>query len=384
LNAIADYLNAMKILMVIDSLDKGGKERRMLELIKGLLRRPEGFNIYLVSLTETVEYNYVYNLPIKFEILSRKYRKDPTIVLKLKKIIKTFKPDIIHSWSTMASIYLSLSNLWGRKPLINAVLADAQEGLNTLDKHYLRVKLTSPFSSVFVANSKAGIKSYRTPLHKSICIYNGIDFNRFQNLRPKTEVETDILGKRKDKQFVVAMVASFDERKDFATLLKAASRMCKKNKSLIFLLIGAGPTWETLRNSVPSDLLDNQIILTGKRDDVESVLQIVDVGVLITNASNHGEGISNAIIECMALGKPVIASRGGGTGEVVLDDFNGFLVDPKNEDQIIKYIELLYNDRQLLSQLGENAFKWVRENFDLEKKTDEYVDLYQKLKPANK
>jgi glycosyltransferase involved in cell wall biosynthesis len=374
----------MKILMVIDSLDKGGKERRMLELIKGLLRRPEKFNIYLVSLTDKIEYKYVYDLPIKFEVLKRKYKKDPALVLRLKKIINEYHPDIIHSWSTMASVYLSFSNPFGKIPLVNAVLADAHNNLNLSDKHYFRVKLTTPFSTVFVANSKAGINSYKTPPERSVCIYNGIDFDRFQNLRPVSEVEVEILGKNKGSHFIIAMIASFDERKDFQTVIRAAIRICKQNSKLVFVLIGHGPEWEASRSAVPPDLLNTQIIFTGRRDDVESILQIVDVGLLMTNSENHAEGISNAIIECMALGKPVIASRGGGTDEVVLDNFNGFIIEPHSDGQLAERIEAVYKDRDLLARLGKNAYQWVREQFDMDKKTGEYVALYDRLRVSKR
>jgi glycosyltransferase involved in cell wall biosynthesis len=374
----------MKILMVIDSLDKGGKERRMLELIKGLLRRPEEFNIYLVSLTDKIEYKYVYDLPIKFEVLKRKYKKDPALVLRLKKIINEYHPDIIHSWSTMASVYLSFSNPFGKIPLVNAVIADAHNNLNLSDKHYFRVKLTTPFSNVFVANSKAGISSYKTPPERSVCIYNGIDFDRFQNLRPVSEVEVEILGRNKGSHFVMAMVASFDERKDFQTVIKAAIKICQQNSKLIFVLVGHGPAWEACMSVVPPELLNSKIIFTGRRDDIESILQIVDVGLLMTNSENHAEGISNAIIEFMAMGKPVIASRGGGTDEVVLENFNGFIVDPHSEKQLIEKIEVLYEDRNLLARLGDNAFRWVREQFDMDKKTSEYVALYDRLRESKR
>ncbi len=370
----------MKILMVIDSLDKGGKERRMLELIKGLIKSSDSFEIYLVSLTDKVEYKYVYQLPIRFEILKRKIKKDITIPLKLNKIISEFHPDIIHSWSTMSSIYLSFSNLFRRIPMINAVLADAPAHLNIFDKHYFRVKLTTPFSNLFISNSKAGIDSYKTPKHKSICIYNGIEFARFENLRKESEVRIDILGGTKKEAFVIAMVASFDERKDFETLINAAVKMCSVNPSLVFLLIGDGPFLEGLRKMTPENLVaKKQIIFTGKRDDVESLLQIIDIGVLMTNPENHGEGISNAIIEYMAMGKPVLASQGGGTDEVVKDNFNGFLIIPRSETELTKKIEILFNDRKLLQALGSNAKKFVHDNFDIEEKTVEYIEVYRKL-----
>ena len=273
----------------------------MLELIKGLKNHQDGFDIYLVSLTDVVEYKYVYDLPIKFEIIKRRYKKDFTVVFKLKKIISSFKPDIIHSWSTMASIYLSIANLFGKTPVVSGVLADAFANLNFSDKHYLRVKLTTPFSDMFVSNSEAGIRAYKTPLHKSICIYNGIDFNRFENLRPVSEIENEILGSPKKDRVILCMVAGFNERKDYDTLINAAVKICQTRKELVFLLIGDGPLLKTLRAKVPEPLLNKQIIFTGNRSDIESVLQIIDIGLLIT----FYEGVSNSLIEYMAMGKPV-------------------------------------------------------------------------------
>jgi glycosyltransferase involved in cell wall biosynthesis len=365
----------MKILMVIDSLPRGGKERRLLELIKGLIKQPERFDIYLVSLTDKVEYKYVYDLPIKFEILKRKYKRDFTVIFKLRKIISSFKPDIIHSWSTMSSIFISISNLFYRIPLVNGVLADAYANLNLTDKHYLRVKLTTPFSSVFVSNSKAGILAYKTPPHKTVCIYNGVDFSRFENLKEVSDIENELLGGRKDDRIIIGMVAGFDKRKDFDTLIKAAIKLCRRRKSLIFLLIGSGPLLETLKKDVPDDLFNRQIIFTGERTDIESVLQIIDIGMLIT----FYEGISNSIIEYMAMGKPVIATIGGGTSELVKDGVNGYLVRQRDETQIIEKLDLLLNNREQRLEMGQNAFHWVRKQFNLNTKTIQYIDLYKSL-----
>src|SRR5215813_12297483 len=102
----------MKILMVVDSIVKGGKERRMLELVKALTLHEQGYEINIVSLTNVVEYDYIYKLPIKLEIIERKSKKDLSVVFKLRKIIKSFQPDIIHSWGTMASVYLSMVSMF--------------------------------------------------------------------------------------------------------------------------------------------------------------------------------------------------------------------------------------------------------------------------------
>jgi glycosyltransferase involved in cell wall biosynthesis len=373
--------NCMKILMVVDSIVKGGKERRMLELVKALTQQGQDYEIYLVSLTNVVEYDYVYQLPIKLEIIERKSKKDLSVVFKLRKIIKSFQPDIIHSWGTMASVYLSLVNLFTKKSrFINGTIADAYQDMNWFDTHYLRTKLTTPFSKVLLGNSQAGIKAYRVPLRKTVCIYNGIDLKRFQNLTPPEQMECQLLGRRKGDSYIAAMVGAFEDRKDYDTLIKAAVELCAKNKKVIFLLIGEGSLMNSIKQQVPAEL-NSQIRFLGSRSDIEAILQIVDVGLLITPC----EGISNSIMEYMASAKPVIASREGGTKELVIDGETGFLVDQKRCDQIIEKIELLIANPQLAKTMGQNGQQRIREYFDLAKMTDSFKMLYNKLaKPKRK
>jgi glycosyltransferase involved in cell wall biosynthesis len=369
----------MKILMVINGLNKGGRERRMLELIKGLKRQNDHFEVYLVSLSDEVAYPYVYDLPITFTILTKKSGKDFSLIFKLRKIIKTFKPDIIHSWDVTASGYIKLANLFIRNTVVHGVIYDASAKLNPQNKSvYYRIKLMAPFSRIFISNSIAGIKAYGLSSRKSVCIYNGIDLNRFKNLKPVNEVEQEILGGPKGNQFIIAMVAAFEIRKDQQTLVKAAVKICRDNKEVVFLLIGSGMYLDAVKEKVPQELLNKQIIFLGARHDIESVLQIVDTGVLITNSDNHGEGISNSIVEYMASGKPVIATRGGGTDEIVEDGVNGFLINPKDAEQIVEKIELLRKDAEFSRTLGKNAYELVHEKFNIEKMTTSYIDLYKK------
>ena len=171
----------------------------MVELIKALTKPGKDFSIYLVSLTDVVEYEYVYELPIKLEIIKRKSKKDLSVIFKLRKIIKTFKPDVIHSWGSMSSVYLSMISLFtGRTRFINGTIADAYQNMSILDKQYLRTKLTTPFSKVLLSNSQAGIKAYKVPPHKTVCIYLGIDLTRFQNLKPAEQMEYELLGRKKE------------------------------------------------------------------------------------------------------------------------------------------------------------------------------------------
>jgi glycosyltransferase involved in cell wall biosynthesis len=279
----------------------------------------------------------------------------------------------------MASICLVPLLLFRKIPLVNGVIADAPQHVNFSNKIYQRVRLTSPFSAVFVSNSKAGLSAYRIPAKKSVCIYNGIDFNRFLDLPPRGEIEKEFWPQGKKDRFIIAMVAAFEKRKDYHTLIQAAILLCESSSQVVFLLIGDGQDLPAIKNEIPAALKGTRIIFTGKRNDIESLLRITDVGVLLTNSAVHGEGISNSIIEYMASRKPVIATRGGGTDEVVQDGVNGFLVEPKNPRQLVEKLNLLIRDPGLCRKLGDAGFTFVHENFDAIKAKQKYEDLYRRL-----
>jgi glycosyltransferase involved in cell wall biosynthesis len=374
----------MKILMVINTLQKGGKERRMLELIKGLKKRGDQFDIYLVSLTDIVDYPYVYDLPIRFEIIAKKTDgKDFSLIFKLRKIIKDFKPDIIHSWDTTVSKYLLIANAFYNRPMVHGIIYDASANKSPFNRAlYKRVKMITPFAKVIIANSHAGIRAYKTPLRKSVCIHNGIDFNRFKNLKPVEQMEHELLGEQKGSKFVLAMVAQFEIRKDYDSLIEAAIRLCSKNKDFVFLLIGHGTMVEEKKAKVPAEL-NKQILFLGSRQDIESILQVIDAGLLLTNSDDHGEGISNSIVEYMASAKPVIATKGGGTDEIVLNGENGYLVEPKNTDQLVEKIEALRQNPEMAEIMGKNAYNWVNKEFNIEKMTEAFIELYRKYSINN-
>src|SRR4029079_12287034 len=129
------------------------------------------------------------------------------------------------------------------------------------------------------------------------------------------------------------------------------------NSKMIFLLVGEGSLMDSIKRQVPAGMLGMQIRFLGLRSDIEAILQIVDVGLLITPC----EGISNSIMEYMASAKPVIASREGGTQELVLDGETGFLVDQKRPDQIIEKMSVLMANPELAKEMGRKGRERIQQ-----------------------
>lgn len=362
----------MKILFFIDGLIAGGKERRLLELMRGI---KSGFDIEfeLAVMNRDIHYKQVFDLGIRIHYLIRKTKKDASVFHKFYKICKGFKPDIIHCWDSMTAIYsIPASKLLGIK-LVNGMVVDAPGRFNVSNKYWLRVKTAFMFSDVIIGNSRAGLRAYHAPAKKSICIYNGFDFKRAQDIKAPEGVR-DKFNIR--ARMVVLMVGAFGDRKDYDSFVEAAKMVCNEKSDVEFIAVGDGKNFERISEKVGQNA-GGRIKLLGRQSDVESIINISDICVLTTNVKIHGEGISNSILEYMAMAKPVIASYGGGTNEIVEDSVTGFLINPFSPRELADKIEMLMDKPGLRAQLGRAGMERVRSKFSIDLMVNEYISLYE-------
>ena len=124
---------------------------------------------------------------------------------------------------------------------------------------------------------------------------------------------------------------------------------------------------------------NEKIILTGNRDDVESIVNTFDVGILLTNLERHGEGISNSIMEYMALGKPVIATTGGGTPEIVADGETGYLIPFRSPGMLAEKIEYLLDNEEIRKSMGMKGKERILREFSIDSMIEGHVSLYRFL-----
>ena len=364
----------MKILYFSESLHAGGKERRLVELLKGLSKF-EDISMELALTRRDIHYTDIFNLNVKIHYIERKYlKKDPSLFFKFYRIAREFKPDIIHVWGNLAAIYAIPAKILLKIPLINNQITDARLHVKG---GLLSYKITFPFSDILIANSKAGLKSYNAPEGKSRVIYNGFNFDRIENLETPDKVREEF---NINTKHVVGMVASFSLLKDYGTYIKAAQQVLNKNSDITFLCVGAGDD-RSYRKLVEPEF-SNKIRFLGLQQNVESIMNICDVGVLMTNPDLHGEGISNAIMEFMALAKPVIATDGGGTGELIKDGETGFLVKPKSPEELASKIEYLLDNDEIASNMGEKGNERIKQEFSMKKMVNSFVGLYETIEDS--
>jgi glycosyltransferase involved in cell wall biosynthesis len=355
----------MKVLFFIESLQSGGKERRLVELIKGFNRLYPDLECDIVLMDKQIHYREIYDLKVKIHFLERgRIKKDPSIFYKFYKICKKAKPDLINVWGNMVAFYSIFAKVALRIPLINGQITDVPFNFpNSIFSH----KVTFIFSDLILANSKAGVDAYKPPINKTKIIYNGFDFGRLNHLKDQAEVKKELEIKTKN---VVGMVASFSDLKDYDTFIKSAILVLSDYSAVTFLCIGSGNK-EKHKNMIPIELKNNFRFLEA-RNDVESIMNICDIGVL----TSFGEGTSNALIEFMALGKPVLSTNLGGTPELIKNNINGFLLEPFNYSQLAKLISTLLIDEAMCKGISDNNITEVRSRFSMDRMINEYYHVY--------
>ena len=364
----------MKILFFIESLRAGGKERRLVELIKGLKQYPD-IECELVLTKKDIHYKDIFNTGIKIHYIVRKHiNKDPRLFFMFYRICKKYKPDIIHVWGNMVAVYATLTARLLKIKLINGSITYALP-VKKFSKLWFTSKITFPFSDIIVSNSIAGLKTHKLVQNeKNKVIYNGYNFNR--NNVKSTNLKKDL--KISENSLLVGMIGSFSEAKDYTTYIKVAEIVSKKIKNIHFLCIGDGLNRKQNEDLVYKNQIKNVHFL-GARSDIESICKELDIGVLLTNTNGHAEGISNAIMEMMAQGIPVIATQAGGTTEMIQHKENGILVEPFAANKIVKQvIDLIYNkDRR--NKIGIEAIKKIKNKFSIEKMIINYIELYKEI-----
>lgn len=360
----------MKILFYINGIHPGGKERRMIELMKELKLR-KGIDFELVLMNREINYPEILKMDIKLHYLIRKSKKDLSIFRKFYKLCKEFSPDIIHCWDSMTAVYAIPACKLLKIKFMNGMVVDTPVKKNISNKNWLRARLTFPFSDAIVGNSKAGMKAYKVPLKKSLIIYNGYNFKRNEQLLDNKIIrkELDI-----DTKYIIGMVANFSENKDYKTFYRAANFIIKKRQDITFLAIGNNTDSDASKQLIGSELKDHFRLL-GKKSGIESVINAMDICVLAT----FTEGISNSIMEYMALGKPVIATSGGGTDEIVENGKTGILTQVSDAVEMADKMELLLNSPELCRKMGLDGKKRIQNLFSIDIMVNKFIFYYEKL-----
>jgi glycosyltransferase involved in cell wall biosynthesis len=221
-----------------------------------------------------------------------------------------------------------------------------------------------------VCNSRAAAERLAAsglPGGKTVVIGNGMPSSAFTLAAPALP--------RVPGRLRVGMIARMNAAsKNHSLFLRAAARICFQNQEVDFILAGDGPLRGDLEQEAEKLGCRGRILFLGDRRDVPEVLAAMDISVL----PSASESLSNVILESMAAGVPVIANWVGGNVELLGED-KGILIEPHNEDDLVRAIQSLLRDPGRRSQLGHRAQEFARANFTIENLRTQHERLYADL-----
>jgi glycosyltransferase involved in cell wall biosynthesis len=358
----------VKVLITVDSLNAGGTERQVIELLKGFHKK-NNFELSVVTLTNNGYYdNTVKTYATLFRLTNKPSDwKRISTFYRLYRLIKENRFDIVQTMSLEDSLMIYiLSRLLDFK-WINGSIRDADTRISRRQRQKRFLLKRSKF---IIANSLAGLKTYNVSQNRfARVIYNGVDSNRFviKNINTNGNCANEIR---------LCSVANLSSYKDYYTLFDAVELVRELPISLH--IFGDGPMRETFETTVREKDLQDKITFYGRVNNIETFLPTMDCGILMS-FKKSGEGLPNAILEFMSSGIPVIASKVGGISEVIKNEFNGILVEPEDPISLSEAIKRIVHDKNFLLFLSNNTISVIQSKFTLGRMVDDYISYYTEI-----
>ncbi|MFB3068191.1 MAG: glycosyltransferase family 4 protein [Acidobacteriota bacterium] len=192
------------------------------------------------------------------------------------------------------------------------------------------------------------------PPEKFVKIYSGIEVERFRDQAPRPELKRQFGIEA--EELVIGIVSKLWEGKGHEHLIDAMARLLESGYRVKLLIVGDGYLEEKLREKVKSLGIEKAVVFTGFWSNVPEMTAILDVSVL----PSFYEGMGRVVLEAMAAGKPVVASRVGGLTELVEDQVSGYLIPPGDVNALVKRLKTLITDPDLRQKMGQEGAHRIR------------------------
>lgn len=367
----------INLMYLVQSFSAGGAENLTVILSKEL--KKSNINPMVCALEgrgPLVEYLKENNIPCFH--LGKKSGKDPWVLIRLWQLIRRNKIDILHTQNIGPLIYGYFGTQFGKRPLLVHTEHTRLEMEIEASKKYLyyvyglMLNRVDAFVSIAFHISEYVERRFGISSDKVVTIPNGVDLNRFK-LSEMSYSKNEFL--KSEKGPVLGIVAGLRREKDHSTLIEALKEVSRIYPEIKLLIVGSGQLEKELRQKVEDLNLNRNVWFLGHRSDIPAILNALDLFVL----TSLYEGLPLCLLEAMAAGKPVVATRVYGNVDVIEDGVTGLLVPPKNPVKLAEAILELLVDRERMANMGNAGRKVVEENYDLNEMVEAYKRIYIKL-----
>ena len=375
------------VVHIITGLPVGGAQTMLSEIVRR--QQQAGDRLLVISLTElgaVGEQLRQGGVQVRALAMNRSL-PSPFDLLRLRRLIKDFAPDLVQTWMYHADL---IGGLAARLAGIHSVVWNIRHGdlRSGVDKRttILTARLCG-FLSRWVPRLILCNSHHATGIHEKLgyqrqrlkVVPNGIDVEKYCPL-PNAAASVRMELGLNDKARLVGLVARFDPQKDHRRFIAAAEIVARRHENIHFLLCGENidKSNQDLAGWIDRTSVADQFHLLGVRDDVPRLTAALDLSV---SSSAHGEGFSNIIAEAMACGVPCVVTDIGDSALIIGD--TGWIVPAENEEALADAMHAALSEPVDGHKLrGERARARIVDQFSIDEIFAQYQAVYQLLRQS--
>lgn len=366
------------VMFLLNSLTVGGSERKTVRIANALAKNGKKLTIAYLNGPHTLRDEILDDIDVLF--LGRRGKFSIGALRRLFTYVSQNKVDVLCCVNLYPLIYAYFARMTSRMPQLK-LLATTNTTLFLTRKErwqmFIYAMMLRRIDKVVFGSryqKDLWVEQYRLNASRCTFIYNGVDIDLFhksnsdarsRNIRaelgiPETGIIIGSIGRfRKVKQYEVAIQACVELRE-------------KTNLDVYCLLVGGGSEEQRLRKLVIELQCGEYVYVLDTAEDVRPYLETIDIFIL----SSISETFSNAALEAMAMGVPVVLPGVGGCPEMVKSGITGFIYESGNRPQLVEQLSILCADKKRRQKMGQEARRFVEENYRFESMVDSYERLF--------
>lgn len=375
---------------IVYTFDVGGLENGIVNLINN--SKSDHYRHVIICLSHYTDFfNRIQRDDVDIFALNKKSGNDFGVFVRLFKLLKQLRPDIVHT--------RNIGTLECQLPALLAGVNARVHGEHGWDmgdiagenkKYRLLRRIFVSIVKQYIVLSQEGVKYLQHDIHipesKINHIYNGVDTQKFSSDDSKATTFSAALPENflPENSIVFGTVGRMAEVKNQLFLIRAFLNLIQKHpeyrETARLILVGDGmlmqPAQQLVEDFCSNHDCDNQFVyFAGKSDQANQYMRVMDVFVLPSLA----EGISNTILEAMATSLAVIATDVGGNRDLVIENETGFIVPVDNLNELTQTMKMYLDNKELILLHGEAGRKRIEESFSMKKMVRNYEQVYQKV-----
>jgi glycosyltransferase involved in cell wall biosynthesis len=366
----------MRVLFLSTSMGMGGADKQLLSAAQEI--RSRGHEVLIVSLTPLGPMGLeARSIGIPTESLGmRRGFADPRGLVRLVRLVRAWRPDVLHSHMVHANIMARALRLFVRVPAMVSTIHNIYEGGRLRMAAYrLTNRLVDQMTIVSQAAADRFVTEGIVPKELLRVIPNGVDTDRFRNV-PASARESWRRSLGVEQEFVWLAIGRFEIAKDYPNMLRGFVRVRERHLGAVLLLVGQGSLQGETEALAQAPGLGGAVRFLGVRHDIPELMSAADGYVL----SSAWEGMPMVLLEAAAAGLPIVATMVGGNHEVVSDGESGFLVPPRDHDALgSAMLRLMGLSAAQRRAMGERGREHVRTRYGVGQVAERWESLYREV-----